>query len=187
MKKLLLVISILLLVLTLSSCARLRCDHVWDAGTLIKADACGEGVKARYTCTLCGERMKGDASTHYFVADSETPASCEGLGYTHYSCARCDEEPYIANFTDAIGHNYSDPILVSESTYKSTYKKCPYYKKYRGKLSREAQLFIKKVDGTLKIKSEHPCYKNGDEDYCEIFKGKPKCDYSERGVKCDNK
>ena len=123
MKKLLLAISIFLLILTLASCARLRCDHVWDAGTLIKADECGEGVKARYTCTLCGKKMKGDASTHYFVADGKTPSSCEGLGYTHYSCARCDEEPYIADFTDAIGHNYSAPIFVSESAYKTTYKK----------------------------------------------------------------
>ena len=123
MKKLLLLLSVLLIILTLASCARMRCEHIWDAGTLIKADECGPGVKARFTCTLCGKKMKGEAETHQYVAKGTVPASCEGVGYTNYGCARCDSDPYIADLTEAIGHTYSDPILVTEGTHTSTYKK----------------------------------------------------------------
>ena len=123
MKKLLLIISVLLLVFTLASCTKLQCSHEWDVGTLANADECGEGARATYVCKLCGWEEWADATSHVYEKGDTVPASCEGLGYTNYDCVRCGKAHYISDFTDVLGHKYGEPVLINEGTYKNTYKK----------------------------------------------------------------
>ena len=113
MKKLLLIISIFLLVITAVSCARWKCEHQWDAGVLIDAEECAPGVQAKFKCVLCGKTKKDDASEHYYSAKNTIPATCTEMGYGEMECARCDAgEHFISEFVNPTGHKYGEAIAV---------------------------------------------------------------------------
>ena len=113
MKKILLILSVMISIITLASCAQLICHHEWDTGVLTDAAECGPGAKAEFKCTLCGKTKTGDASEHYYTTQQAVPASCTGLGYSETKCVRCDAgEKFVSEFVAASGHSYGEAITI---------------------------------------------------------------------------
>ena len=117
--------------------------HSWDEGTEVTGSTCtGEGL-IEYRCVRCGyHRLEGDAAAGHVpgeVATCTTPQlctkcgavivnalghdyqeevtepTCTEMGYTTYTCSRCDDT-YKGNYTDAAGHKPGDWIIDQEPT-----------------------------------------------------------------------
>ena len=117
--------------------------HDWDAGTKITDATCnGAGViehhckrcdatyleavsatghrpgpKATCTepqlCLTCGAVLAKPIGHSYKAV--VTPATCEKMGYTTYTCRKCGDT-YKADYTDALGHDYVAEVTAPTCT-----------------------------------------------------------------------
>lgn len=120
MKKILLILTIFILILTLASCVRKQPEppvhtHKWDGGTLISADTCGPDAQMLFTCVECGETYTEKAEIHSLVAVGTISATCTDQGYTQYKCEHCGYD-FDADFTDPNGHSYGPETALSRET-----------------------------------------------------------------------
>ena len=117
--------------------------HSWDQGTEITGATCtGEGL-IEYRCVRCGyHRLEGDAAAGHVPGEAATcttpqlctecggvivnalghdyqeevtAPTCTEMGYTTYTCSRCDET-YRGDYTEAVGHKPGDWIIDQEPT-----------------------------------------------------------------------
>ena len=73
----------------------------------------------------CGEELNREAFTteplgHDYIA-SVTEPSCEENGFTTYTCSRC-KDSYVADQTDALGHDFVEEICSRCGTVSSEYE-----------------------------------------------------------------
>lgn len=116
-KKILLVLTIFILILTLASCVKKQPDppahtHKWDGGTLISAETCGPDAQMLFVCVECGETYTEESEIHSLVVAGSVSATCVDQGYTQYQCEHCGFS-FDADFTDPIGHSYGAETALS--------------------------------------------------------------------------
>ena len=117
--------------------------HKWDEGTLITDATCtGEGVM-EYRCTRCDAHyLDGNTANGHVAGEPATctepqlctncgaviqkalghdyekqvtEPTCTEMGYTTYTCTRCDDT-YKGDYTGATGHKESDWIIDKQPT-----------------------------------------------------------------------
>lgn len=90
--------------------------HDWGDWVVLKAAVGGEDGLAEHSCKRCGVTeqrvMPGTNHQHSYTAVVTAPTCTEG-GYTEYVCA-CGDVGATANYTAALGHDYSGDSSVVE-------------------------------------------------------------------------
>lgn len=91
-----------------------KCEHIWDAGEIIKNSNCTENGIIKYTCKICGQTQErslpalGHDFSDQWVIDKE--ATYTDDGYKSHHCARCSEKTDItvieklSQYTDCISY-----------------------------------------------------------------------------------
>lgn len=90
--------------------------HTFDEWYVLTAPTCTRDGMAVSDCTVCGHQqtMPIPSLGHGYVAEVRNP-SCTAGGYTRYTCRACSSY-YIAEYTDPLGHQYEDGVLLKEPT-----------------------------------------------------------------------
>ncbi len=90
--------------------------HDWDGGVVTIKPTCTDAGEITYTCRRCDktETKVIKALGHDYVPEVTNP-TCTEKGYTTYTCSRC-KASYIDDYTDALGHVWSDWEVTKEAT-----------------------------------------------------------------------
>ena len=95
----------------------MKCEHVWNEGSVtVSADCENSGIKT-YTCTVCGETYTEEipALGHDYVDHGGQAATCLADGWKPYqTCSRCDYTSYEK--IDALGHDYGEWTQTTNPT-----------------------------------------------------------------------
>ena len=112
--RLMLVVSLVLIVGTMASCALLPRIHFY--GESVVNPTCTEQGYTLHKCRLCEESYQDnfvDAFGHdYQAAESVVAPTCTEQGYTTYQCSRC-EQSYQDDFVEALAHSYEATNTVA--------------------------------------------------------------------------
>lgn len=90
--------------------------HTYDEWYVLTAPTCTqEGVEAS-NCLVCGDQQLAPIPSlgHGYEADVKF-STCTAGGYTRYNCRSCSSY-YIADYTEPLGHQYDDGVLLREPT-----------------------------------------------------------------------
>ena len=111
-KKLLLVLSLLIIVLCFAACTQTSCYHNFQETSKVAATCTAEGV-TNYACSICGETKSETVpkTDHkYGTPQVTTPATCTSEGVQTYKCTTCDE-----SYTKSISkknHSYKSQVTT---------------------------------------------------------------------------
>lgn len=84
-------------------------SHNWTAGDITTNAGCTTTGKQTYTC-VCGATKQEDISaTGHSYTSIVTAPTCEGAGYTTYTCSTCGDS-YTDDEVDALGHGYTSIV-----------------------------------------------------------------------------
>ena len=92
-----------------------RCDATYLEA--VSATGHKPGPKATCTepqlCLTCGAVLAKPTGHSYKTV--VTPATCEKMGYTTYTCRKCGDT-YKADYTDVLGHDYVAVVTAPTCT-----------------------------------------------------------------------
>ena len=93
--------------------------HIYDVETVLPT--CTEDGYITKTCKVCGDVSTEilPATGHDYDAVVTEPTCTEG-GYTTYTCSKCGDS-FVADFTEALGHNYILTNTVEATTFAEGY------------------------------------------------------------------
>lgn len=90
--------------------------HSYDEGTITMEATCTETGTRTYQCTDCDKTYTEiiPATGHDYSMEV-TPPTCNGRGYTTYTCKRC-KDCYIDDYVNAKGHSYNEGEMAVDVT-----------------------------------------------------------------------
>lgn len=86
--------------------------HDWDEGTVTKTATCSEEGEMTFTCKRCSATKTEPIAklAHDYQAVVTAP-TCEGVGYTTYTCSACGDS-YVSDIVEALGHEYEETVTA---------------------------------------------------------------------------
>ena len=108
-KKLLILVMLLLVALTVSSCKikRAFCKHNYD--DVVHAPTCAEEGYTEHICSKCGKSFSDTptAKSAHTYNSVITPPTCTAQGFTEYTCYVCGHK-YTGDITGLSAHRFND-------------------------------------------------------------------------------
>ena len=108
-KKLLILVMLLLVALTVSSCKikRAFCKHSYD--DVVHAPTCAEEGYTEHICSKCGKSFSDTptAKGAHIYTSAITPPTCTAQGFTDYTCSICGHK-YTGDITGLSAHRFND-------------------------------------------------------------------------------
>ena len=83
--------------------------HNWTAGDIPTIPGCTTAGKQSYFCACGATKQEDISATGHSYTHIVTAPTCEGAGYTTYTCSTCGDS-YTENEVDALGHSYTSAI-----------------------------------------------------------------------------